>query len=162
MRLTDLAIVSSSSVWMTRTLTERASGEISGAFLALRFWSSSIPRKPRPSQIRSRIGWGVFANASCKDERVEAAERRRKGTDPFFHLITKQRDRFSRPHVPRFTVKQVAHIGTGFGYSEQPRLEIDHLVELLAHSFFQCGPDTKPARDPDRLSGCSSAPRRPG
>ena len=37
MRLTDSAIVSSSSVWMTRTLTERASGEISGAF-----WASAL------------------------------------------------------------------------------------------------------------------------
>jgi hypothetical protein len=42
MRLPELAIVSSSSVWMTRTLTERASGEINGAFSALRFAGQSF------------------------------------------------------------------------------------------------------------------------
>jgi hypothetical protein len=51
----DLAIMSSSSVWMTRTLTRPASGEISGAFFALRSWSSSMPRKPSSWQIRSYL-----------------------------------------------------------------------------------------------------------
>ena len=58
--MTDLAIMSSSSVRMTRTLTRPASGEISGAFFALRFWFSSMPRKPSPSQIRSRMS-GAFS-----------------------------------------------------------------------------------------------------
>ena len=44
-RITDLAIMSSSSVRMTRTLTRPESGEISAAFCALRPRSSSMPRK---------------------------------------------------------------------------------------------------------------------
>lgn len=51
--MTDLAIMSSSSVRMTRTLTRPESGEISGAFFALRFRLSSMPMKPSPLQIRS-------------------------------------------------------------------------------------------------------------
>jgi len=50
----------SSSVRMTRSLTRPASDEISGAFSALRFWSSSMPRKSSPSQIRSRTR-GAFS-----------------------------------------------------------------------------------------------------
>ena len=37
----DLAIMSSSSVWMTRTLKRPVSDEISGAFFALRSWTST-------------------------------------------------------------------------------------------------------------------------
>src|ERR1035437_3422519 len=54
-RVTDLAIMSSSSVRMTRTLTRPSSGEMSGALVALRFRCSSTPRKPRSWQIRSRM-----------------------------------------------------------------------------------------------------------
>ena len=58
--MTDLAIMSSSSVWMTRTLPQPPSREISGAFLASRFESSSMPRNSSPSQIRFRIT-GAFS-----------------------------------------------------------------------------------------------------
>ena len=43
-RAVDLASMSSSSVRMTLTLTRPESGEISGAFFALRTWLSSMPR----------------------------------------------------------------------------------------------------------------------
>ena len=72
--------MSSSSVRMTRTVTRPASGEISGAFSALRVWSSSMPRKPSPSQIRSRTG-GAFspmppAKTSVSNPPSAAATRR--------------------------------------------------------------------------------------
>src|ERR1051326_279732 len=59
-RVTDLAIIASSLVRMTRTLTRPASAEISGAFFALRFLSSSMPRKPSSLQILSRLS-GAFS-----------------------------------------------------------------------------------------------------
>ena len=52
--------MSSSSVRMTRTFTRPASREISGALFALRPWCSVMPRKPSPSQIRSRMP-GAFS-----------------------------------------------------------------------------------------------------
>src|ERR1035441_10519933 len=77
----------------------------------------------------------VDPNAASEYQRLQAAQRRRKRADPFFHLVTKQSDRLSRPHVLRLALQQVAHVGTGFGYPEQPGLEIDHLVELLRAHF---------------------------
>jgi hypothetical protein len=58
--MTDLAIISSSSVGMTRTLTRLASVEISDALLVLRASFNSIPRKPSSSQMRSRTS-GAFS-----------------------------------------------------------------------------------------------------
>jgi len=52
--MTDLAIMSSSSVRMTRTATRLAAAEITHSFAAFRFSSSSIPRNPSPSQTRAR------------------------------------------------------------------------------------------------------------
>ena len=52
--MANLAIVSSSSVRITRTSTRPPAAEISGEFAELRCWSSAIPRKPNPSQIRAR------------------------------------------------------------------------------------------------------------
>ena len=77
----------------------------------------------------------VLADAASEHQRVQSAQRRRECADPFLYLVAKQRDRFSRPQVLRFVVQQVAHVGTGFGYAEQPGLEIDHLVELLRAHF---------------------------
>ena len=43
----------------------------------------------------------IFADASCEDQRVQSTERSREGADPLLHLVTKQGDRFRRPHVLR-------------------------------------------------------------
>ena len=59
-RLTDLAIISSSSVRMTRAATRPRSVEITAAFSALRASSSSMPRKLSPSQMRARTS-GAFS-----------------------------------------------------------------------------------------------------
>jgi len=67
--------------------------------------------------------------ATSEYQRVHSGQRRRECADPFLDLVAKQRDRFSRSHVLRFTVEQVAHVGTGLRHAEQPRLEIDHLIE---------------------------------
>ena len=58
--MTDLAIMSSSSVGMTRTATRAPSVEISGAFFVLRRTFNSMPRKPSPSQMRVRMS-GAFS-----------------------------------------------------------------------------------------------------
>src|ERR1051326_6687964 len=55
-RQTDLAIINSSSVRMTRTMTRLASAEMTSECDALRDWFSSKPRKPSPSQMRARTG----------------------------------------------------------------------------------------------------------
>ena len=76
MRATDLAIMSSSLVRMTRTLTRLPAGEITGAFLALRLRSILIPREFSPSQIRARMS-GAFS-PSCA--RIQTQYRRAPGT----------------------------------------------------------------------------------
>jgi len=59
-RQTVLAIISSSSVRMTRTTTRLAAAEIMPSLAAFRFSSSSIPRNPRPSQAQARTA-GAFS-----------------------------------------------------------------------------------------------------
>ena len=128
--MTDLAIMSSSSVRMTRTLTRPASVEISGAFFALRFRSSAMPRNaesvadPFPDERR------VFTDARREDERVEAAERRDEGADPLLHLIAKQRDGLGRPGILPLSCEQIAQIGTGSGHAEQSGSVVHHLLKL--------------------------------
>ena len=73
--------------------------EITPSLAALRASSSSMPRKPSPSQIRARTGGRVFADASGEDQRVQSAQRRGERADPFFDLIAEHRDRFRRSHV---------------------------------------------------------------
>jgi hypothetical protein len=58
--MTDLAIMSSSSVRMTRTATRPPFIEISDAFSVLRPSFNSMPRKPSLSQIRLRTS-GAFS-----------------------------------------------------------------------------------------------------
>ena len=57
---TDLAIISSSSVRMTRTVTRLEFLEITAAVFALRGLSSSMPRKFNPPQMRARTT-GAFS-----------------------------------------------------------------------------------------------------
>ena len=73
---------------MTRTVTRPSSGEISGAFSALRVGWSSMPRKPSPSQIRfpdSRpravIGRGRAARAPRRSSRIADDETRAAQSD---------------------------------------------------------------------------------
>jgi hypothetical protein len=70
----------------------------------------------------------VLSYATSEYERVQSAQRRCECADPFLDLVAKQRDRVSRPHVRRFTVEQVTHVGTGLRQAEQPGLEIGHIV----------------------------------
>ena len=41
----------------------------------------------------------VLADAAREDQRVQSAQRRRKGADPFLGLVAKQRHRFRRPNI---------------------------------------------------------------
>ena len=59
-RKTERAIISSSSVRMTRTVTRLEFLEITAAVFALRDLSSSMPRKFSPSQMRARTT-GAFS-----------------------------------------------------------------------------------------------------
>ena len=59
-RRTERAIISSSSVRMTRTGTRLEFLEITAAVFALRDLSSSMPRKFNPSQMRART-MGAFS-----------------------------------------------------------------------------------------------------
>ena len=124
---------------MTRTLTRLAAAEITPALAALCFSSSSIPKNSEPLANPGADHGSVFADASCEHQRVQSTECRRECADPFLDLVAKQRDRLGRPHVLRFMVEQVAHIGTGLRHAEQPGLEIDHLVELLCAHLFRAG-----------------------
>ena len=141
--------MSSSSVRMTRTLTRPASGEITPhsprcAARRVRFREAQPVADPRADQRR------VFSDAASEHQRVQSAQRRRECADPFLDLVAKQRDRFSRPHVLRFTVEQVAHVGTGLRHAEQPGCVIDHLLKLLrAHLL---GARQVPRPVPDRRS----------
>jgi hypothetical protein len=69
MRQTDFAIISSSSVRITRTVARLASVEITAAFVALRDAFSSMPRKPSPSHFRERMG-GQFSPMPAKKTSV--------------------------------------------------------------------------------------------
>src|ERR1019366_459031 len=55
-RQTVLAIVTSSSVRITRTVTRLGRGEMTGALVSFFLASSRMPRNSRPSQIRARTG----------------------------------------------------------------------------------------------------------
>jgi hypothetical protein len=63
-----------------------------------------------PRSDRGRI----LANATSEYQRVQSAQRSREGADLFLDLVAKQRDRFRRPHVPRFTVEQATYIRKPF------------------------------------------------
>ena len=122
--------MSSSSVRMTRTLTRPASGEISGAFFALRCLVEFDAEKAESVADPLADERRVFADAAGEHQRVQSAQRRREGADPFLGLVAKQRDRFRRPHVLRFTVEQVTHVGTGLRHAEQPGLVVHHFLKL--------------------------------
>ena len=111
--MTDLAIMSSSSVRMTRTLTRPASGEISGAFFALRFCVQFDAEKAESVADALADERRVFADASCEDERVQSTERGGEGADPLFRLIAEQRHGFRRPNVIGFPREQIAQVGAG-------------------------------------------------
>ena len=116
---------------MTRTATRLAAAEITALIrrVSLGFEFDAQESQPfaNPGADRGRM----LSDATGEHQRVQSAQRRREGADPFLDLVAKQRHRFSRPHVLRFTVEQVTHVGTGLRHAEQPGLEIDHLVELL-------------------------------
>ncbi len=93
-------------------------------------------KKPQPIANPAADRGRILSDAAREDQRIQSTQRRRECANPFLDLVAEQRDRFSRSHVLRLVLQQVAHIGTGLGYSEQPGLEIDHLIELLrAHVF---------------------------
>ena len=113
-----LAMTHSSSVRIMCTEVLLVSEEITPAFATLRFSSSSMPRKPSPVADPRSDGRRVFTDAPCEDQRVQAAERRREGPDPFLDLVAKERDRFSRSDVMRFTAEQVMHVGARLLHAE--------------------------------------------
>jgi hypothetical protein len=119
-----VTIVHSSSVRMTRTKT-RPAAEITPSFAAFRFSSSSIPKNVSPLANPGADRGGVFSDATSEDERVQAAQCRRESADPLFDLVAKYRDRLSGPHILHFAPQQVAHVGSGFRYPEEPGFEID-------------------------------------
>jgi hypothetical protein len=67
--------------------------------LFFEFDSKEFQPSANPGADRGRI----LADATSEDERVQPAQRRRECADPFLDLVAKQRDRFSRPYVVRFT-----------------------------------------------------------
>ena len=60
-----------------------------------------------PGADRGRI----LSDATRKHQRVQSAERRSEGADPFLRLVAEQRHGFGRPHVLRFTER--APVGSG-------------------------------------------------
>ena len=97
---TERAIISSSSVGMTRTTTRLAVEEITAA-------SPGVSRRDqldaqeaesladaRPNRARC-----VLTDAAGEDERVESAERGGKGADPLSCLVAEERNGFGRADV---------------------------------------------------------------
>src|SRR3984893_4525440 len=122
-RQTILAIMSSSSVRMTRTATGLARrgnhAVIRRVSLFVEFDSKEAQPIANPGADHGR----VLSYATSEYERIQSAQRRCECADPFLDLVAKQRDRVSRPHVRRFTVEHVTHVGTRLRLSEQPGLE---------------------------------------
>ena len=83
-RKTERAIISSSSVRMTRTVTRLAFLEITAAVFALRDLSSSMPRKFKPFTDARADDWRIFADAAGENERVQSTERGGKEPIHFF------------------------------------------------------------------------------
>src|SRR5208337_1561578 len=75
---------------------------------------------PSPSQIRGRT-MVAFSPMPPANTRVSSPPN--AAANAPIHFL------FSRPHVLRFTVEQVTHVGTGLRQTEQPGLKIDHLIE---------------------------------
>ena len=67
----------------------------------------SISRKPSPSQNPGADRGRIFSDAASERQRVQSTQGRRECADLFLELLAKQRDLFSRPHGPHFTVEQV-------------------------------------------------------
>lgn len=124
-RRTDLAIIRSSSVGMTLTLTPLASDEISAAFVALRCRFRSRPRKPSPSQDSFADDGRVLADATREDESVQSTDGG-EGTRSFLRLVAEQRHRFRRPRVAAFLRQQLAQVGVDPGDTRQPGFVADH------------------------------------
>ena len=102
-RHTERAIISSSSVRMTRTVTRLA---VRGNHARIRRVSRFFEFDSKESQPIADPGADrgrILSDAASEHQRVQSAQRRRECADPFLDLVAKQRDRFSRPHVLRFT-----------------------------------------------------------
>ena len=123
MRATDLAIMSSSSVRMTRTLTRPAVRRNQRRILRIALLVEFDAQKTESVADPLPDGRCVLADAAGEHQRVQSAQRRRECADPFLCLVAKQRDRFGRPNILRFALEQVAHVGTGLRHAEQPRLD---------------------------------------
>lgn len=70
----------------------------------------------------------ILSDATSEHQRVQSAQRRRECTDPLPDRAAKQRGRFSRLHVPRFTVEQVTHV-------RKPLLMFPSIGMLLGSRF---------------------------
>ena len=153
-RAAALAIINSSSVRMTRTLTGPWSVEIRRAFDALRPSSKAIPRNPSPAQIRRANLGRVLTDPPGEHQCVQPAERGGEGADPLLRLVAKQFDRLGRPDIAILPFQEIAHVGTGFRDAQQAGLVVHEAVELVGASFLRPATGTGPG--PDRGRPCAS------
>ena len=143
-RATALAIINSSSVWITRTLTGAWSVEIRRA---RRRVSAFVHGDSEESQSRADpaadLG-SVLTDPPGEDKGVDPAERGGEGADPLLRLITEQFDRLGRPDVDILPFQEIAHIGAGFRDAQQAGLVVHEAVELVDRHPFS------PRQEPDQ------------
>ena len=108
---------------MTRTATRLAVRGNHALIRRVSLFFEFDSKKSQPIADPGADYGSILADATREHQRVQSAQRRRECADPFLDLVAKQRDRFSRPHVLRFTIEQVVHVGTGFRNAEQAGLD---------------------------------------
>ena len=100
-----------------------------------------------------------LSNARREHERVQPAERGGECAHPFLRVVAEQRHRIRRPDVVGLTREQVAHIGADLRHAKQPRLVIDHLMELRHSHLLRVREER---HQPGVQISCSRAHHQPG
>ena len=85
-RQTILAIIHSSSVWMTRTTTRLAATEITPSFAAFGFLRVDS-KESQPIANSGADRGRVLSDATSEHQGVQSAQRRRDCADPFLDLV---------------------------------------------------------------------------
>ncbi len=155
-RHTERAIMSSSSVRMTRTVTRALSAEITAAFLAFRALSDFDTEKIESFTNAGADKRRIFADAAGEDERVQSTERGGVRADPLFRLITKQRHGFRRAHVFLLMFQASRACQSWFPKRRANPTRGSPFCKTGWWSSARCAPDTARGRDPNRRSACSS------
>jgi len=158
-RQTDRAIISASSVRMTRTVIRLSLVEIISAVFALPVASSSRPRNPSPSQMRAQTG-GAFSPMPPANTSVSSPPQvRPRGSRYTFPPDNKTAPPLRPPGCHRLHARAIL---TGQNSSSKHRANPTRdspCGEIASPSLVRYAKDTRQVQGPNRPNEYSSANR---